>query len=520
MFKKCLILLLPLLIMASCNFRSDIDNAPQDKSSVDPQGRVNFSFSGSKRASRAPGNPEDISAVWISVENVSTGAQVYNMHAVNLIDNNGQYISAAVELEPGSYRLTDFIVVDSNSDAVYAAPKEDSEKAYLVENPLPIEFVIQSNNTTNLIPEVILLDDEVTLEDLGYLTFGFEIKENLLKNGGFFETMNPWYQWADNTATNPSVDDNAVATSVIENNELKVTIENSGNNPWSVGVGQRLNIENGVSYEVSFRVRGANFATIMIPDPMDPTMPPMIEEIVPIEIKTQVHRWDNVNNDYTTYSGEQTYILTESNQTVTYTFTMSEATDPEAEFQIMMGGSGTGDVYLDNVIIKRIDASEVEPPVVNNILSNGDFALGIDDWSITNDYTEIIYHPSFVEGALNIDIINGGYEVSELSLNQTGLILETGGTYTLSFDARAENPYTIRTRINTEVQYIDYPGIQGPQVYYEDYNVTQDMQTFTITFSLGPDPIIGDSELNLWIGGPEANGNTIVFDNIVLTKVE
>jgi hypothetical protein len=46
-------------------------------------------------------------------------------------------------------------LVNDNNVAVYATPVEGSEKAYLVENPLPIEFEVSEDVVTKVSPEVI-----------------------------------------------------------------------------------------------------------------------------------------------------------------------------------------------------------------------------------------------------------------------------------------------------------------------------------------------------------------------------
>jgi hypothetical protein len=66
------------------------------------------------------------------------------------------------------------MVIDSAGKVIYATPVKGSSKAYLVQNPLPINFTISENNTTKLTPEV-LSTYESTPAEFGYFDASFQV---------------------------------------------------------------------------------------------------------------------------------------------------------------------------------------------------------------------------------------------------------------------------------------------------------------------------------------------------------
>jgi hypothetical protein len=113
-------------------------------------------------------------AVLISIKN-SNGDFVEQNKVLPLYGFGSGYVSEGIELPFGKYSLTQFIILDTDNHAIYATPIEGSEFAELVSDPLPIEFSITKNGNTLVTPQVLLLDDNVTPEKFGYVSFGFEV---------------------------------------------------------------------------------------------------------------------------------------------------------------------------------------------------------------------------------------------------------------------------------------------------------------------------------------------------------
>ena len=84
------------------------------------------------------------------------------------------FTSENVELQTGDYNLTKFLVINPSGAVIYAAPVEGSPLAYLVNDPLPVNFMIRTDQVTSVAPEVLLVGDQ-TPGQFGYASFGMQI---------------------------------------------------------------------------------------------------------------------------------------------------------------------------------------------------------------------------------------------------------------------------------------------------------------------------------------------------------
>jgi hypothetical protein len=137
-------------------------------------GKVQFSVNGESKtnlkSATVGGQP---AFILIDVKDAD-GNAVYFHKKIELINFNGYYLSQPVDLKTGSYKLTEFMVLDEANQVIYATPKTGSAKAYLVSNPLDISFTINEDEVTKLTPEVLSVD-ELTPADFGYLDASFEL---------------------------------------------------------------------------------------------------------------------------------------------------------------------------------------------------------------------------------------------------------------------------------------------------------------------------------------------------------
>ena len=115
-------------------------------------------------------------------------------------------------------------------------------------------------------------------------------------------------------------------------------------------------------------------------------------------------------------------------------------------------------------------------PVGTELLVNGDFSAGVNPW-----------HLGVYGGSASGKVVNGEYETSiaqagsqawNIQFTQTGLKLEKGKTYTLSFKARAASARTVEVNIGMSGSpYTSYMGSFNAQL-------TTAMQSFTKTFTM------------------------------------
>lgn len=112
-------------------------------------------------------------AIVISITD-NSGNIITQMEEIPLYNMNGNFISKPITLEQGSYKLSDFLVIDNYGNVLYLTPKEGSPMAYLVTTPLPVDFSVSKDQVTNVNVEVLENTGE-NPEEFGYSTFTFNV---------------------------------------------------------------------------------------------------------------------------------------------------------------------------------------------------------------------------------------------------------------------------------------------------------------------------------------------------------
>jgi hypothetical protein len=174
--KKIFFALVFILAFAGCERDSDTVSV----------GQISFTFDNLKVGSggRTSGDNEP-AFVLLGIE-TSVGAVIEKEKKIELIPFGNSYLSQKIELPVGNFKLTKFIILNSNNRSIFATPVTGSLLANLVSKPLPIEFSISSNGVTQLIPEVLPITQENTPSMFGYMAFGFKVKKRILSKT-FFE---------------------------------------------------------------------------------------------------------------------------------------------------------------------------------------------------------------------------------------------------------------------------------------------------------------------------------------------
>ena len=111
--------------------------------------------------------------IMVSIEDM-TGNSVISDSLIPVYAFGTGFTSENVELQAGDYNLTKFLVINPSGTVIYAAPIEGSPLAYLVNNPLPLNFSIRADQITTVAPEVLLVGDQ-TPGQFGYASFGMQI---------------------------------------------------------------------------------------------------------------------------------------------------------------------------------------------------------------------------------------------------------------------------------------------------------------------------------------------------------
>src|SRR5687768_9447241 len=108
--------------------------------------------------------PENAHAI-ISITS-STGGSDFTNHEVAVSNNNGVYVTDRMELTPGSYTITDFMIV-KDSIGLYVAPKKGAELATSLTDALPFNFSVSENNDATVAMHVMDVRSD-DLERFGY----------------------------------------------------------------------------------------------------------------------------------------------------------------------------------------------------------------------------------------------------------------------------------------------------------------------------------------------------------------
>lgn len=139
------------------------------------KGSASFSFTNNT----APGSriQETASKLLVSIKD-GQGTLVHDKLEVSLYNFEGEFISEPLVLDAGNYSLVEFIVLNAANEVIYVCPIEGSTLAYLVEKPLAIDFVVEKDEVTNVVPEVITAEGNSAI-DFGYTTFSFQIVNTL-----------------------------------------------------------------------------------------------------------------------------------------------------------------------------------------------------------------------------------------------------------------------------------------------------------------------------------------------------
>lgn len=310
---------------------------------------------------------------------------------------------------------------------------------------------------------------------------------SILQNGTFGGGLNPWGTFFADW-------DGANGAGTVVNGELNVAINYEGPQFWSVQAHQGdFQVEGGKRYLLTFDARSS--------------VPRQIEAIV-----------EHNGGDYAKYARE-TVALSEAMKTFEVAFTVP-ATDAHTHLVFAMGrvGDAVGTahtVIFDNVSLIEIGTAASPPPPAAGV-RNGTFDAGTDPWQF--------YTGDGSDGALSVD--GGRAKVSfsnydgwftwSTQLYQTGISLEGGKSYTLSFEASATAAKTIRVALEKAADY----NVK----YLEPVTaaVTADTATFSYDFTM-PAAEEANAKLVFMLGsdnapGPNYAGQSLYLDNIVLTK--
>ena len=268
-------------------------------------------------------------------------------------------------------------------------------------------------------------------------------EDSLIKNGSFNAGLAGFEAYCY-TPSNVTY----VVDSLNEDNAADFTINDTGDADWHIQLKQTgVKLEKGQWYRLSLKMKSS------------------IDRNVSYALQRDgsTHKNTDGTEDWTPYC-QKTVALTSEYQTITKEFQMTEDTDPDTIFNIAMGAVGGKQIKkqhricIDDIVLEKIAAPEMKPEEAGkNLLKNGDFSNETDNWNIWGIKAPGEAKTDIADHAIVYHISNAGTEEWHVQLKQSGLTLEKGCKYLVTFKATSTAARTIKLAIMS-TKYAWYGG--------------------------------------------------------------
>jgi hypothetical protein len=213
---------------------------------------IQFSFNSQKIISNGRiSNTNEPKTVIVTIKD-GNGAIVENRKEVALVKFGSEYLSLPLTLKTtgnSTYFVSEFLVTDQTNSVKWAAPKEGSELAHLVRDPLDISFIVSKDVITTVEPEVIEVLPGTGPTQFGYGQFGVVVVDRInvvysafIKNGNTLESTDAKIKiegLSEATSTQPlwNYETNLIAgannIAIKKASFYKVTATRDGYKQWS-----------------------------------------------------------------------------------------------------------------------------------------------------------------------------------------------------------------------------------------------------------------------------------------------
>lgn len=255
-------------------------------------------------------------------------------------------------------------------------------------------------------------------------------EDRLIKNGSFNAGLAGFEAYCY-TPSNVTY----VVDSLNEDNAADFTINDTGDADWHIQLKQTgVKLEKGQWYRLSLKMKSSINRKVSYA----------------LQRDGSTHKNADGTEDWTPYC-QETIDLTSDYQTVTKEFRMTEDTDPDTIFNIAMGAVGGKQIKeqhricIDDIVLEKIDTPEMKPEEAGkNLLKNGDFSNETDNWNIYGITAPGEATTNIADHAIVYHISNVGTEDWNVQLKQSGLILEEGCKYRVTFKATSTAARTIK----------------------------------------------------------------------------
>lgn len=146
-----------------------LQNCSTDENPDQP-GKVQFTFQ--PPAASTGGRTSsfgEVQSLVLSLERTN-GETIFTQKHIDILRFGDELITVPLELAPGNYRITDFLLTNGENDILFAIPHKGSRLAAAVAHPVPYNFYVSKNNVSNVAVEVLDIRHH-TPADFGYASF-------------------------------------------------------------------------------------------------------------------------------------------------------------------------------------------------------------------------------------------------------------------------------------------------------------------------------------------------------------
>lgn len=348
-----------------------------------------------------------------------------------------------------------------------------------------LQDVTQATSSPDESPERTA-EAESNLASQAAATPASSLGENLLVNSSFEE--------AGATNWESNIEAGARGIAKVVNSEYCFNLMNGGYDQWNVSLKQSgFSLEPGQSYVLSFDAHANKARTVIA------------------RVGQGYEPWAaHSYNHFDLQQNKQRYALS---------FVMPDVQDSASQIEIYLGGDLATNtpfqVCFDNVTLQAGSLTPQEASSINtgSILGNGTFT---DDLvALWTTYDSDSQNAEAAGAARNgeycVTITSSGQETWAVQLNQRPFMLGANQDYVLSFEAYADQPYTIKAKIGQG--YEPWTAFQQ-----QDFNLGTEKQRHTMPVRL--QSLEAKAGLEFWLGGNV--GATlpaqVCFDNVTLTN--
>ena len=132
-------------------------SVPDSKNGSETKGTAGYSLSDAKK-------------IVLTIQNSDGSSTRYSSSEVTIYEMNGVFFSQKLLLNTGSYRLTEFFLLDWNNKIIFASPVTGSYESQFVAHPLPIPFNVIDDINIPVVVEVLSTENK-SPEDFGLVSF-------------------------------------------------------------------------------------------------------------------------------------------------------------------------------------------------------------------------------------------------------------------------------------------------------------------------------------------------------------